>query len=131
MSENNDFGAFFSGFLIGGLAGAITALLLAPQSGEETRDVIKTKGIELKDKTIETIDDARRLAEKAADDARRTAEEYSRMAQDQAEKLQKQSKVILDEQKKRLEKARSAGKKVSDTLKEEIEEIDLDEGEAA
>ena len=38
MAENkSDFGAFFSGFVIGGLVGAAIALILAPQSGEETR----------------------------------------------------------------------------------------------
>ncbi|RMG99181.1 MAG: hypothetical protein D6706_05875 [Chloroflexi bacterium] len=38
MSENNsDLGAFLAGFVIGGLVGAATALILAPQSGEETR----------------------------------------------------------------------------------------------
>ena len=34
MSDNDSFGAFFAGFVIGGLVGAATALLMAPQSGE-------------------------------------------------------------------------------------------------
>ena len=56
MSDNsNEFGAFMSGLLIGGIAGAITALLLAPQSGEETRKVIIDKSIEIKDKALETV----------------------------------------------------------------------------
>lgn len=41
MSERNEnessFGAFLAGFIIGGLVGAAVALILAPQSGEETR----------------------------------------------------------------------------------------------
>ncbi|MGH2607283.1 MAG: YtxH domain-containing protein, partial [Anaerolineales bacterium] len=50
MSDrDSDFGAFFSGFVIGGLVGAAVALLMAPQSGEETRHMIRDKGIELKD----------------------------------------------------------------------------------
>ena len=40
---DSDFGAFFSGFLIGGLVGAAVALLMAPQSGEETRTLIRDK----------------------------------------------------------------------------------------
>ncbi len=52
-----------SGLLLGGIAGAITALLLAPQSGEETRKVIIDKSIEIKDKAIETVDEARKQAE--------------------------------------------------------------------
>ncbi|MFT5197179.1 MAG: gas vesicle protein, partial [Candidatus Promineifilaceae bacterium] len=41
MSEKNEsessLGAFLAGFIIGGLVGAAVALILAPQSGEETR----------------------------------------------------------------------------------------------
>ena len=39
-NNDSDFGAFISGFLIGGLVGAAVALLMAPQSGEETRTMI-------------------------------------------------------------------------------------------
>ena len=63
MGQNSsDFGAFLAGFVIGGLVGAATALLLAPQSGEETRVFIKDKSIELKDKAIETTEEARAYA---------------------------------------------------------------------
>ena len=35
--QDSDFGAFLAGFFVGGLIGAAVALLIAPQSGEETR----------------------------------------------------------------------------------------------
>ena len=44
-NKSGDFGAFLAGFLVGGLIGAATALLMAPQSGEETRTLIQEKGI--------------------------------------------------------------------------------------
>ena len=50
MSDHDDFGAFLIGFVVGGVAGAVAALLLAPQSGEETRGLIRDKSIELRDK---------------------------------------------------------------------------------
>ena len=53
MSDRDDFGAFLIGFVVGGVAGAVAALLLAPQSGEETRALIKEKSIELRDKAAE------------------------------------------------------------------------------
>jgi gas vesicle protein len=53
MSDHDDFGAFLIGFVVGGVAGAVTALLLAPQSGEDTRALIKDKSIELRDKAAE------------------------------------------------------------------------------
>ena len=46
-----------TGMFIGGLAGAATMLLLAPQSGKDTRKQIQEKGIELRDRTAEMVDD--------------------------------------------------------------------------
>jgi len=47
-----------SGLLIGGLIGAGTALLFAPQSGEKTRSTIQNKTVELRDRTAEGVKDA-------------------------------------------------------------------------
>lgn len=46
------------GMLIGSLAGALAMLLLAPQSGKDTRTQIQKKGIELRDRTNEMVEDA-------------------------------------------------------------------------
>jgi len=112
MSDNNnEFGAFMSGLLLGGIAGAVTALLLAPQSGEETRKVILDKSMELKDKALETVEEARQRAEEAADEARIAAQEYTQKLQDQAKSLQEQGRVILEEQKQKITKAAKGGTK--------------------
>ncbi|HDN04745.1 MAG TPA: hypothetical protein ENF27_02255 [Chloroflexi bacterium] len=119
MSDNNkEFGAFMSGLLLGGIAGAITALLFAPQSGEETRKVIIEKGIEIKDKALETVDEARLRAEKAAEDARVAAQEYTQKLQEQAKSIQEQGRVILEEQKQKIGKGTKAGKKAADEAEE-------------
>ena len=119
MSDNsNEFGAFMSGLLLGGIAGAITALLLAPQSGEETRKVIVDKSLELKDMAVETVEDARQRAEKAAENARLAAQEYTQKAQEQAKKLQEQGRVILEEQKQKLDKVTKGGKKAEEESKD-------------
>ena len=46
------------GLLLGGLIGAGTALLFAPQSGQRTRAEIQNKTIELRDRTTDTVKDA-------------------------------------------------------------------------
>lgn len=46
-----------SGLLIGGLIGAGTALLFAPQAGEKTRADIQNKTMELRDRTVEGVKD--------------------------------------------------------------------------
>ena len=70
MSDHDDFGAFLIGFVVGGVAGAITALLLAPQSGEDTRAMIKDKSIELRDKASEQAEAVASRANEFADTAR-------------------------------------------------------------
>jgi gas vesicle protein len=53
---NNTLGVL-GGMLIGALVGAAAALLLAPQSGKDTRRQIQEKSIELRDRTTELVDD--------------------------------------------------------------------------
>jgi gas vesicle protein len=53
--HNNTFSVFIA-LLVGGLAGAATMLLLAPQSGKDTRIQIQKKGIELRDRTTELVE---------------------------------------------------------------------------
>jgi gas vesicle protein len=59
MSTRDGVGLFFVGLLVGALSGAVAALLLAPQSGAETRVMIKDKSIELRDKAQQTAEQAR------------------------------------------------------------------------
>lgn len=84
MSDKS--GDFLAGFVLGGLVGAAVALLLAPQSGEETRAVLRERGIELKEQADELSADAKKTAvewqekgkaaaEKAKDDLLRKVQE--------------------------------------------------------
>jgi len=87
--RDSDFGAFLAGFVVGGVIGAIAALLLAPQSGEETRTLIHDRSIELKDKAVEKAETARIKAEAAAAEARARADELIKLTQDKAAELTK------------------------------------------
>ena len=90
MANNSgDLGSFLAGFVIGGLIGAGVALLMAPQSGEETRALIADKSIELRDRAAETAQDVQM---RASDYAQQTAQMY-------------------DEQVQRIQAAVDAGKK--------------------
>ena len=63
MSRNDsDIGAFLSGFVIGGLVGAAVALILAPQSGAETRSQIRQSSVDLRDRGQEAYQTARTRA---------------------------------------------------------------------
>jgi gas vesicle protein len=75
MSDHDDFGVFLIGFVVGGVAGAVAALLLAPQSGEETRALIKDKSIELRDKAAEQAELVASKANEFADQAKTRGKE--------------------------------------------------------
>ena len=87
MSERDEFGAFLVGFIVGGLTGAVAALMFAPQSGEETRAVIKERSIELRDKATAEAEEAWKHAEAAANEALQKAEELSKQAMAQSEEI--------------------------------------------
>jgi gas vesicle protein len=61
MSDNNDsgcVGGYLAAFAIGALVGTGAALLYAPRSGRETRDLLAKKGRDLKGRASDALDDA-------------------------------------------------------------------------
>lgn len=81
MSDRDDgLGAFIAGVFIGGIIGAATTLLLAPQSGEETRTYIKDKSIELKDKAAVTYEDYYARAGEFAESTKMKASDLNQKA---------------------------------------------------
>lgn len=101
--SNNAFGIFM-GLLIGGLAGAATMLLLAPQSGKDTRLQIQKKGIELRDQTSKMFEDT--LAQVRAD-----VDRISVGGRKKAEELLQQGQALVVEQLDHVSEAAQAGKK--------------------
>jgi gas vesicle protein len=104
MSERSDFGSFLVGFIVGGLTGAAVALLLAPQSGEETRTVIKEKAIELKDMATDTYGEVADKASVYAADAKVKVGELSKEARKTAEDLKSKGKAVYEDGKEKVEK---------------------------
>jgi gas vesicle protein len=120
MAERDgDFGAFLAGFIIGGMAGAAVALLLAPQSGEETRTIIHDRSIELKDKATEKAETARIKAEAAAAEARARADDLAKLTQEKAQEIKKKGQEVYQAQKSKISSAvQKKGKAASDEVPE-------------
>jgi len=95
---------FLAGALIGSLAGAGAALLLAPQSGKKTWTSIQHRSIELRDQAVETM-------EGAVAQARVNARQITAGVHEQAEGLQQRGQELLGEQRERLSTVVEAGKK--------------------
>jgi gas vesicle protein len=101
--KNNNFGIFI-GMLIGGLAGAVATLLLAPQSGQDTRTQIQEKGIELRDRTTGIVEEA--MAQVRLDRNKLTIS-----GREKAKELLEQGQSLVVEQLDRVADAAQAGKK--------------------
>jgi gas vesicle protein len=110
MSDRDEFGAFLVGFIVGGLSGAVVALLFAPQSGEETRALIKDKSIELRDKAQITAEEAIARAEAAAADARARADDLARQLRERGHTV--------------VEDVRERGKSAVDAVRSKVKRSD-------
>jgi gas vesicle protein len=111
MSSEENGGGFLSGFLLGGLVGAAVALLLTPRSGEENRENLRDRSIELKSR----------------------AEVVASRAMEDADSLPTRIKVVVDEQKSRVQEAIEEGKESAAQKRAEMMEkyrISKETGEA-
>lgn len=84
-NDNGGSGAIFVAFLLGAIAGAATALLLAPQTGEETRRLLAQKAREGREKAGEAAQKGKefvdRQRENVATAIERGKEAYQRARQ--------------------------------------------------
>lgn len=99
MAEKACTGDFLAGLFVGALVGAAAALLLAPQSGEETRTLIYDKGIELGHKADELGEEARHRAEEFQVKMKQAVDEGKATATQRKEELLSQvGKTAADEE---------------------------------
>lgn len=92
------------GMLIGGLAGAVTMLLLAPKSGKDTRIQIRDKSIELRDQTAGFIEDS-------MSQARSTVKDLISSGGEKINELKHHGQKLAIDQLDHVSEAAKAGKK--------------------
>jgi len=95
--------SLFTGLVIGGLVGAGTVLLFAPQAGEKTRAELREGAEHLRDQTSETV-------KGAISQVKSRANLIKADVQIKAEDLQHQGKDLIARQLERLSEAAEAGK---------------------
>ena len=94
-NDRNDAAGYLGWFLLGGVIGAVAALLVAPKTGKETREILSEHGNEV----------AKRAQAMATDAQGRAGEWFDK------------SRELFEEQTQRLMTAFEAGK---DAMREEI-----------
>lgn len=62
MTEKGSCGSFTAGLILGAIAGAVVALLYAPKTGRETRELLKQKAEEAREKAEEIVEKAKEAA---------------------------------------------------------------------
>lgn len=126
MSDRDEFGAFLVGFIVGGLTGAVVSLLFAPQSGEETRALIKDKSIELRDKAQVSAEEAIARAEAAAAEARARADDLARQLRDKSKEVYSD---VRDRGQAAIDDVRERGKSAVESIRSKVTKTE--DGETA
>src|SRR5687767_11507026 len=85
--RHRHYGKWLKGFLYGGVAGVVASLLVAPQSGRETRELLRYKTVQLK-----------QMAEQKAEEAKERAAQLKEEAQTQVRTVSQKSKEYVEEQ---------------------------------
>jgi gas vesicle protein len=93
-----------AGLVVGGLVGAGTILLLAPQPGEQTRAELKEGVEDLRHRTAEAVNDT-------IEQVKSKAGQVKADVQNKAQDLQHQGKDVLVKQLDRVSHAAEEGKK--------------------
>lgn len=101
--DDKSSGGFITGLLLGLLAGATLAMISAPQSGEETRDVLLAK------------------AREAADLARETAGDISETVGGQTNELLERGRGIVERARARVDGAVAEGMDAAEQQRNELQ----------
>jgi gas vesicle protein len=96
-------GGFVAGFVLGALAGVVLAMLVTPQSGEDTRDLLAAK--------------AREAAERARDVAGDVGDKMPGGAGD----LLERGRSIVEAARARIDSAISEGRNAADRQRDQLE----------
>lgn len=104
VEQPNHARSVLTGLVVGGLVGAGTMLLLAPQSGARTRAEVREGAIHLRDHTSEAV-------KEKVTQVKSKADQIKTDIQLKAEDLQHQGQDLLVKQLDRVSQAAEAGKK--------------------
>jgi len=107
MSQKKE---FVLGMLIGSAVGAAVAILYAPQGGTDTRELIRHKGVEAKEKVSEVASTVKHTVSEKADQIRSTTHD-----------LVDKSKGFVETKKSQITAAVDAGKEAYTRKKDELQ----------
>ncbi len=102
-------GGFVAGFVVGALVGAALAVMLAPQAGEETRDLVWGKAREASNLAMDATGDLREKVTSVATDL-----------QSGAADLYERGRTVVDSARANMGAAVEEGRTVAGTTREDL-----------
>jgi gas vesicle protein len=93
---------FLTGLLLGALVGVTIAMIVAPQAGDETREILRAKAREASESVRDAADDLSKSAQSAASDVSASASD-----------LLARGKHIVEEARARLDVAVADGREAA------------------
>ncbi len=95
---------FLSGLLVGGVIGAVAAVLLAPNSGRATREQLREKGYEIRDRIQQATSDLQGQARTVTEDVKEKAQTFVEDAQTMMDQRRDQVSRVADAARETWEK---------------------------
>lgn len=102
-------GGFVAGFVVGALVGAALAVMLAPQAGEETRDLVWGKAREASNLAMDATGDLREKVTSVAGDLQAGAAD-----------LYERGRTVVDEARANMGAAVDEGRNVADATRQDL-----------
>ena len=102
-------GGFVAGFVVGALVGAALAVMLAPQAGEETRDLVWGKAREASNLAMDATGDLREKVTSVASDLQAGAAD-----------LYERGRTVVDEARANMGAAVDEGRSVADATRDDL-----------
>ncbi|OED33522.1 YkuS family protein [Planococcus maritimus] len=128
-SESGGGGSFVAGAVTGALIGAAAGLLLAPKSGKELQEQVKTKTADSSEKVNTSIEQAKVKADELKTKREEKKEEKELKKQEKAiEKEVKQQEKAEEKEEKKEEKAEKEHEKAEKKVEKEIKKAEKDAG---
>jgi len=114
MQQNNGStdkggGGFFAGFVVGAIVGAALAMMLAPQTGEETRDIVFGKARE-----------AANFAKDASGDLRDRVSNVASDLQANAAGFYQRGRSVVDSARSQMDAASDEARSAAETTRDEL-----------
>lgn len=102
-------GGFFAGFVVGALVGGALAMMLSPQTGEETRDIVFGKARE-----------AANFAKDASGDLRERVGSVASDVQSNAAGLYEKGRTVVESARAKVSDASQEGKAAADSTRDNL-----------